>query len=425
MPLDLAAVRAQFPALSITDDGMPRIYFDNPAGTQVPTRVVERMTDALVRYKANTGGVFRTTREATALIDEAHAAMADFVNAASPREIVFGANMTTLTFMMTRVLGPRFEPGDELITTAMEHDGNATPWITMAHERGMVVKRLPFDRSTYEFDLDALDELITERTRFAAINVSSNILGTINDVAEICRRVRAVGGLTYLDAVQYAPHGPIDVQAFGCDFLVCSAYKFYGPHQGILYGRGELLDELPAYRLEAAPAVPPGKFETGTQSLEGQAGVLGAVEYLQWVGTTMGQEHLDDPASAGLRDRTRQIHAAFRAMAAYEEGISERLIAGLQRIDGVTVHGITNPERFDRRVPTVSFTRDGMRPRDMSTYLAENNVFVWDGASYALPVIGHLGLGERGGVVRLGPTHYNTLDEVDRVLELIADFAGA
>lgn len=420
MTFDLATIRTQFPALSLQHDGRPRVYFDNPAGTQVPRQVLDRMTTAMVDCNANMHGNFRTSRAATELVDQAHLAMADFYNAASEREVVFGPNMTSLTFMMTRVLGPRFQPGDELITTHMEHDGNNTPWRTMAAERGMVVKTLPFDRTTYEVDLDELDSLITDRTRFAAINFSSNILGTINPVSQMCARLRAAGALTYIDAVQYAPHGPIDVQALGCDFLVSSAYKFYGPHQGVLWSREELLQSLPAYKLRVVDDVPPGKFETGTQSLEGQAGTLGAIEYLQWLGATMGVTHAQ--STPGLRPRTRDLHAAMAAMADYEHGLSRRLITGLQQFEGVEVRGITDPAAFERRVPTVSITKQGMVPCDLAAFLDDHGVYVWDGHSYALPVIEWLGLQDLGGVVRIGPTHYNTLDEVDTVLELIGEF---
>ncbi|MCB0983549.1 MAG: aminotransferase class V-fold PLP-dependent enzyme, partial [Ilumatobacter sp.] len=249
MSLDLATIRAQFPALALRHDARPRVYLDNPAGTQVPTVVLDRMRTTMVEHNANMHGHFRTSDEATELVHQAHLAMADFYHASSEREIVFGPNMTTLTFQMTRVLGPRFQEGDEIITTHMEHDGNNTPWRRMAAERGLVVKTLPFDRDTYEFDLAELDGLITDRTRFAAVNYASNLLGTINPIPEMCRRLRDAGVITYVDAVQYAPHGPIDVQALGCDFLVSSAYKWYGPHQGVLWGREELLQSFDAYKL--------------------------------------------------------------------------------------------------------------------------------------------------------------------------------
>ncbi len=419
---DLTRVRQQFPALALEHaPGVARTYLDNPAGTQVPNQVLDRVRAALVECNANMHGKFRTTRAATALSDEAHSAMADLYNAVSPEEIVFGPNMTTLTFMMTRVLGPRFREGDEIITTHMEHDGNNTPWRTMAAERGLVVKTLPFDPHTYEFDLSRLDELITERTRFAALNHASNLLGTINDVKAMCAKLRDAGALTYVDSVQYAPHGPVDVQHLGCDFLVSSAYKWYGPHQGILWGRHELLQELRAYKLSVVDDESPGKFETGTQSLEGQAGVLGAVEYLQWVGREMGTAHT--PTDRGMRPRTRELHAAMNAMAHHEVALSERLIGGLQAIPGVTVHGITDPEAFARRVPTVSFTHPQVDPAALAVFLDTHGVYVWNGHNYALPVVQFLGIGE-GGVVRVGPTHYNTVAEVDRAVELVAEYCA-
>jgi cysteine desulfurase family protein (TIGR01976 family) len=423
MTLDLDLIRSQFPALALRHDDRPRVYLDNPAGTQVPVAVLDRMRHTMVDHNANMHGNFRTSREATALAHEAHVAMADFYHAASPDEIVFGPNMTTLTFMMARVLGPLFHEGDEMITTHMEHDGNNTPWRTMAAERGMVVKTLAFDRDTYEFDLDELESLITPRTRFAALNYASNILGTINPVPEMVRRLKAAGALTYVDAVQYAPHGPIDVQALGADMVVSSAYKYYGPHLGVLWGRRDLLDRLHAYKLRVVPDVPPNKFETGCQSLEGQAGVLGAIDYLQWLGRTMGDP---GPAvSCGLPERTAQIHAAMVAMADHEHALSARLVDGLTALPDVRVHGITDHAAFSRRVPTVSFSHPRLAPADMANFLDAHGVYVWNGHSYALPVIEWLGLAEAGGVVRIGPTHYNTLDEIDTAVGLVGEFLGS
>jgi cysteine desulfurase family protein (TIGR01976 family) len=420
MALDITAVREQFPALALTHNGAPRIYLDNPAGTQVPRMVLDRMLQALVEFNANMGGNFHTSRLATEMSAEAHRAMADFFNASSEREVVFGANMTTLTFMMTRVLAGRFEAGDEIILTQMEHDGNASPWRIMAEERGLVVKRLDFDPTTYEIDVARLDEIITPRTKFAAINYSSNILGTINNVKAMCERYRAAGVLTYVDAVQFAPHGAIDVQDLGCDFLVASAYKFYGPHQGILWGREELLSTLPAWKLRVVKDVPPGRYETGTQSLEGQAGTVGAIEYMQWVGRTMGTEFT--ATKPGLSDRTREVHAGLLAMADYDRGLSRHLIDGLQRIDGLEIRGITNPERFEHRVPTVSVTKADLDPAELAMFLDQHGVYVWNGHSYGIDVIERLGLQDRGGVLRIGPTHYNTTAELDVALNLIEDF---
>jgi cysteine desulfurase family protein (TIGR01976 family) len=330
--------------------------------------------------------------------------------------------MTSLTFMMTRVLASQFSPGDEIILTQMEHDGNASPWRIMAEENGLIVKRLEFDRNTYEIDLGLLDSLITPRTKFAAINYSSNILGTINDVKAMCAKYRAAGVLTYVDAVQFAPHGAIDVQDLGCDFLVTSAYKFYGPHQGVLWGREELLNSLPAYKLRVVKDVSPGRYETGTQSLEGQAGTHGALEYMQWVGTTMGQEHLND--NPHHRRRTKEIHAGLKVMAIYDRMLVAHLITGLQRLPGIEVRGITNPERFTHRVPTVSITRPDLVPSELAKFLDEHGVYVWDGHSYGIDVIEWLGLQDRGGVVRIGPTHYNTVEEIDTALALIGDFVS-
>lgn len=421
MAFDLDTVRAHFPALSLTHDDMPRVYLDNPAGTQVPQVVLDKVHQAYVEFNANMHGNFRTSRDATEMVHQAHVAMADMYHASSPDEIVFGPNMTTLTFQMARVLGPLFGEGDEMITTHMEHDGNNTPWRTMAAERGMVVKTLPWNRETGEFDLADLDALITPRTKFASLNFASNILGTINPIREMCARLRAAGALTYVDAVQYAPHGPIDVQDLGCDFLVSSAYKWYGPHQGVLFGRADVLERLHAYKLRVVPDVSPDRWETGCQSLEGQAAVLGAIEYLQWVGTSQGGDHLASIRSASphLPERTARVHAAMAAMAEYEKGLSERLISGLQSIEGVTVHGITDPAAFDRRVPTVSWSRPGTDPAAVARFLDDHGVYVWNGHNYALPVIEWLGLEDAGGVVRIGPTHYNTLAEVDLAVDLV------
>ena len=420
MVLDIAQVRERFPALALTDRGSARVYLDNPAGTQVPQQVVDRMVAALVESNANMNGNFRTSREATEISRQAHLAMADFFNANNEREVVFGPNMTSLTFMMARVLAPHFSPGDEIILTQMEHDGNASPWRIMAEENGLVVKRLEFDRNTYELNLDQLDDLITPRTKFAAINYSSNILGTINDVKALCAKYKSAGIMTYVDAVQFAPHGAIDVQDLGCDFLVTSAYKFYGPHQGVLWGREALLNSLPAYKLRVVKDVSPGRYETGTQSLEGQAGTHGALEYMQWVGTTMGQEFLSD--EPGHRQRTREIHAGLKVMAKYDRMLVGHLITGLLRLPGIEVRGITNPERFVHRVPTVSITGPQLVPSELAKFLDEHGVYVWDGHSYGIDVIEWLGLQDKGGVVRIGPTHYNTVEEIDTALTLIGDF---
>jgi cysteine desulfurase family protein (TIGR01976 family) len=446
MALDLDQIRNSFPALAIRDDGRPRIYFDNPGGTQVSRRVLDRMHRALVESNANRGGHFRTSQETDALIGEAHRAMADLLNAASEREVVFGPNMTTLTFALSRSLAAQWEPGDEVIVTRMDHDANIAPWLHVAADRGLVVRWLDFHPETYRYDLDALDELLSERTRLVAVCHASNALGTINDIAAISRRAHDAGALVFVDAVQYVPHAPTDVQALGCDFLTCSAYKFFGPHQGILWGREELLASIPAYKVRPASDAPPERFETGTQSHEGQAGTLGAVEYLEWIGRAIGNGSADAdvqesttelqgrtgglhdlaPGSAdvqgsttGLQGRRRTLHTAMTAIAAYEQTLSAHLIQGLQALPGVTIHGITDLDRLEERVPTVAFTMKGRQPEEIARQLGDAGIFVWHGHYYAVEVVRRLGLESRGGMLRVGPAHYNTIGEIDRLLEVL------
>jgi cysteine desulfurase family protein (TIGR01976 family) len=410
-------VRAEFPALAVTDRNRQRLFFDAPGGTQVPRRVIERIGDYLTRTNANSGGPFVTSRDSDAVSEEAHCAMSDLLNAPSHEEIVFGQNMTSLTFAMSRSLGRRFKAGDEILLTRMDHDGNVAPWMLLARDLGLTVRWLDFDPATFEYRLDTLPSLVNERTRLAAVNYASNALGTINDVAAIARAVHAVGGLVYVDAVQYVPHAPTDVQAIDCDFLVCSAYKFFGPHQGILWGRRALLEELDAYKVRPAADALPAKFETGTQSFEGQAGTLGAIEYLDWLGRNMGAGHAAGfPAMSGRR---RNVHAAMAAMVAYETALARRLLDGLAEIRGLTVHGITARDRLHRRVPTFSVTVEGRTPADLAAALAAENIFVWDGNFYAKEAVDRLGLGNSGGLLRIGLCHYNTPTEVDRLCEAL------
>jgi cysteine desulfurase family protein (TIGR01976 family) len=419
---DIGAIRAQFPALTVTDDGRRRIFFDAPGGTQVARQVITRITGYLVQHNANSGGPFITSRRSDASSEEAHRAMADLLNAPAWEEIIFGANMTTLTFAMSRCLGRRFKPGDEILLTRMDHDGNVSPWLLLARDLGLTVKWLDFDPDTYEYRLDQLPALITERTRLAAVNLASNALGTINDVPAIARAVHAVGGLVYVDAVQYVPHAPVDVQAIGCDFLACSAYKFFGPHQGIVWGRRALLEELDAYKVRPASDELPTKFETGTQNFEAQAGCLGAVEYLEWLGQHQGKAYADK--FQAMTGRRRQLHAAMAAMIDYERELSGRLLDRLEHVDGLRVHGITRRDRLDRRVPTFSVTLAGRKPADLSRQLAAENVFVWDGSFYATEVINRLGLAE-SGLLRIGLCHYNTPEEVDYLCDVIGTLGPA
>jgi cysteine desulfurase family protein (TIGR01976 family) len=414
VPFDLDAVRAQFPALALTDSGKRRIYFDGPAGTQVPQSVADAMSRCLLEANANVGGKFATSNRADAIVNSARAAMADLLNAPSPDEIVFGQNMTTLTFHLSRSLGRLFEPGDEIIVTRMDHDANVWPWVMLARDLGLEIRYLAFDTETYEFDLDAFDALLSERTRLVCLGAASNLTGTINDVRSICATARSAGALTYIDAVQSVPHIPTDVQALGCDFLVCSSYKFFGPHQGILWGRRDLLERLEPYKLRPAPERVPGRFETGTQSHESFAGITAAVDYLAWVGETM----------AGATGRPGALHAAMSLIFAYEKTLTAHLLDGIAALDGFTVHGITARDALDRRGPTVAFTHDRVAPGQIAQALIDENIFVWSGHNYAIELAGALGLLDSGGVLRVGPVHYNSVEEIDELLDVLRALPG-
>ncbi len=419
---DLEAVRARFPALAIADDGRPRVYFDNPAGTQVPDTVVERMAECLLNANANIGGYFETSKRAGQIDTDAHAAMADFLNAESGDEIVFGQNMTTITLHLSRSIGKLFAPGDEIIVSRMCHDANIWPWVMMARDLDLEVRWLPFDPETFEFEADALENVLTDRSRLLCIGGASNLTGTINDVAGLCEQAKEAGVLTYVDAVQSAPHVSTDVQALGCDFLVCSAYKFFGPHQGVLWGRRQLLESLEPYKVRPAPDTLPWRFETGTQSHEGMAGTTAAVDYFAWIGETMAAEYHDQyPAFDGRR---KYVHAAMDCLFDYEKGLAECLIDGLQSRDGIRVHGITSADAMDRRVPTVAFTHASKTPDEIASALAERNIFVWSGHNYALEVARSLGILEQGGAVRIGPVHYNDINEISDLLRALDDIIG-
>ena len=401
-PFDVHAVRSQFPALALQDQGKPRIYFDNPAGTQVPQQVVDRTVECLIQKNANLGGYFKTTVDAGELVSAAHQACADFYNATTPEEIVFGQNMTTLTLHFSRCLGKRFQKGDEIILSRMDHDANVAPWLLLADDLGLVVRWLDFDPETYEFPADALTKVLSSKTKLLAMGMASNCTGTVNDVAAFAKQAKAAGALVYLDAVQFAPHYFIDVQSLNADFVVSSAYKWFGPHQGILWGRKEQLQETFGYKLRPVSENLPDKFETGTLSHEGMAGCLGAIEYLEQFGHGAS--------------RVSRLKSAWDNLAHYEHGITLRLIEGLAQVKGLTVRGITSANAMHRRVPTVSFTVDNVNPKGLAKHFAGDNIFVWSGHNYALEPINRMGLMDQGGVLRVGLAHYNTAAEVDGFL---------
>ncbi|MEW6239824.1 MAG: cysteine desulfurase-like protein [Chloroflexota bacterium] len=418
MSLDPEAVRRQFPSLD-----RPAIFFDNPGGTQIARHSLDRINRYLLECNANHEGAFETSRQSDAILHEAHAAMADFLNASSPDEIVFGNNMTTLTLHLSRSLARTLGPGDEIVVTRLDHDANISPWLLAAEDRGCKVTWIDFDVEDCTLKLDEFEKALERKPKIVAFGYASNATGTINPVRKITQMAKSAGALVYIDAVQYAPHGPIDVQAIGCDFLVCSAYKFFGPHAGALYGHYELLDELKAYKVRPASNVPPGKFETGTQNHEGIAGVLGAMEYFEWLGGQYTGTQTDGLRENGFAGRRLTLKQAMNTVRAYEFELSRALIEAVESVPGARIYGITDGKRLDERVPTVSFTLEGKHPKAVAEALGNAGIYVWDGNYYALAVTERLGIEASGGMVRVGAVHYNTLNEVDRFAETLKGIA--
>jgi cysteine desulfurase family protein (TIGR01976 family) len=415
---DLTVFRQDFPSLVRTVDGRLPAFLDNPAGTQVPRDVIDGVRDYFLTANANLGGAFHTSRASAALFDAAHQAMADLLGAASAAEIVFGQNMTTLTFAISRAIGRILREGDEIIVTNLDHDANIAPWRALT-ERGVVIRVADIHPGDCTLDMDSLAAQITPRTRLVAVTHCSNLLGSIVDARAVCRLAREAGALSFIDAVQFAAHGAIDVQAIDCDFLVCSSYKFFGPHLGILYGKRAQLDALQAYRVRPADDFPPGKFETGTLNFEGCAGLLGTFSYFERIAATAtAVSGLTLPESR--RVRLLLVLETFRQR---ESALGRRLIEGLQRIPGVRIWGITDPQRLHERVPTVGFTLDGHHPDAIAARLGEEDIYVWSGNNYALALTERLGIEATGGVVRVGPVHYNTPEELDRLMEVVDDLA--
>ena len=419
MPLDLSSIRSQFPALA-----RPNIFFDNPGGTQISKQSLDRVHGYLIESNANHEGAFATSIASDAILDEAHRAMADFYNAASPEEIVFGNNMTTLTLHISRSISREWKEGDEIVVTRLDHDANVTPWVLAAQDRGVKVNWVDFDVEDGTLKLDDLQKALERKPRLLAVGYASNSLGTINPVARIVKMAREAGALVYIDAVQYAPHGPIDVQKLDCDFLVSSAYKFFGTHVGILYGKREWLEKLFAYKVRPATNRLPGKFETGTQNHEGIAGVLGAIEYFEWVGKEFGGSTVEGLAERGYQGRQMELKKAMTAIRAYEFELGRALLSALESVPGLRLYGLTDVRRLDERVATFSFRLKDLHPRAVAEKLAQEGIYVWDGNYYAINVTERLGLEESGGMVRVGAAHYNTLEEVERLKEALIKIAA-
>lgn len=406
MSYDLAAIRRSIPALSREIAGRPAIFADAPGGTQVSDAVIAAIGDYLRHSNANLGGAFVTSQETVALVAEARRAVAAFVNAPDPAGIVFGANMTSLTFAFSRAVATTWTPGDEVVVTSLDHDANVAPWLRAAEDRGAVAKVCRWSQDDGRLTVDDLSPLLSARTRLVAITAASNATGGITDLRPLIAAAHAVGALVYVDAVHLAPHRSLDLAGWGCDALACSAYKFGGPHVGILAAGVDLLDGLPAYKVRPSSPKPPGKWETGTQNFAGLAGLIAALDHLGELG-------------GGGHDRAALV-AGMEAIATHEADLSRRFLEGATRVPGLRVHGVTDPAAVDLRTPTFALTSTRWKPQDAAERLGAQGIFTWAGHFYAIGLIDQLGLTDQGGVLRIGFAHYHGLDEVDRVIEALA-----
>jgi cysteine desulfurase family protein (TIGR01976 family) len=445
--LDLAAIRAQFPALAQTVNGHPAAFLDGPGGTQVPQRVIDVISDYLRHDNANTGGAYATSRHTDVMIAAARAAMADFLHCGAD-EVVFGPNMTSLTFAISRAIGCDLHPGDEILVTRLDHDANVSPWLAMAEEKGVTVRWAEIHDDTCTLDMRDLASKINAKTKLVAVGYASNAVGTINPVKAVIRLAHGVGALAYIDAVHYAPHGLIDVAALDCDFLVCSTYKFFGPHMGVLFGKREHLQRLHPYKVRPNTNAIPNCWEWGTLNHECIAGITACVEYIADLGRDCGshptktalggapslenrEQRLPHPSrfSKGGDIETRSsrraaIEAAYEAIHEHERALLERALTGLQKIAGAKIYGITDPERMNERCGTIAVRIDGHTPLELATKLGERGIFTWDGNYYALNLTEHLDVEKSGGFLRIGLVHYNTVEEVERLLAALHEIVG-
>lgn len=409
---NLTWIREQFPALGLQVEDRSAVFFDGPGGTQVPRRVIDAVSDYLVRSNSNTHGAFATSRRTDATISAAHSAIADLLGC-DDDEVVFGPNMTTLTFSISRAIGRELAPGDEIVVTTLDHDANVAPWRALA-SKGVIVRQVDINPDTCTLNMHDLSTKITRKTKLVAVGYASNAVGTINHLERIISLAHENGALVYIDAVHYAPHGPIDVRALDCDFLACSTYKFFGPHLGVVYGKREHLKRLRPFKVRPASDELPDCWEKGTQNHEGMAGVSAAISYLAELGL------LVDPT---VETRRAALVAAYRAIQIYERGLSQQLITGLLKIPGLTLYGIADLDWLDRRTPTFAVRIEGHTPRELATKLGERGIFTWDGNYYAIGLTERLGVEDKGGMLRIGLVHYNTADEVSRLLDELKKIA--
>lgn len=409
-PLDVDAVRARFPGLSLEVAGRPAAFLDGPAGSQTPDVVLDAIRDYLISANANHGGLFATSRRNDQRLEQARVAARDFFNAPDVREIVFGANMTSLTFALSRAIAREWKAGDEILLSRLDHDANVTPWALAARDAGVLVRHVEIRPEDCTLDLADFERKLSPRTRLVAVGCASNAVGTRNPIEAIVARAKEVGAMVFLDAVHFAPHALPDVAAWGCDFAVCSAYKFFGPHVGMLWGRRELLERLPAYKVRPASDLIPDRWMTGTPNFEGIAGAAAAIDYLA---------SLADPADRGLERRPR-LRAAFERIARHETALLVRLLDGLESMPNLQIFGVRDRARLAERVPTVAIRVKDRASAEVARFLGERGVFVWHGNFYALPLTEALGV-EPDGLVRIGLLHYNTAQEVDRLLEALRE----
>ncbi|MCB9436798.1 MAG: cysteine desulfurase-like protein [Anaerolineales bacterium] len=413
--IDVQYLRSQFPALQHPmDNGTYPIFLDNPAGTQVPQRVIDAVSHYYTFTNANSGGFFTTSQQTDAMVKAARRLAADFLNAPHADEIVFGPNMTTLMFSLTRAIGKTLQAGDEIVLTRMDHDANVNPWLLIAADYGLVVRWVDIREEDCTLDMGSLEGALSERTKVVATVHAANSMGTINPVEQIAEMAHAVGALYVVDGVQSAPHVPIDVQAIGCDFFLCSAYKFFGPHIGVMWGHHELLESLPAYKVRPAKDKAPYRWETGTPSFETIAGTHAALSYLAEIGERYGDTH-SYPAFSGTR---RHLKQAMQVLGDYERELVSHLIDGLQKLGGVTIAGITDSKQYHLRVPTVACVFEGHTPDAVAEYLAQQGIYVWSGNYYAVEIMERLNRPD--GMVRIGLAHYNTHEEIERLLAVLA-----
>jgi cysteine desulfurase family protein (TIGR01976 family) len=413
LPFDIAWARAQFPALRQETKGRATVFFDGPGGTQVPQQVIDAIGNYLTNMNANTHGAFARSVQTDEIIVSARTAMAQLLGC-DKDEVVFGSNMTSLTFALSRAIGRQLHPGDEIIVTRLDHDANFAPWLALK-EYGVVVRVVDIHVEDCTLDMTSLVEQINERTRLVAVGYASNAVGTINDVAEIVRLAHAFSAMVFVDAVHYAPHGPIDVQELNCDFLVCSPYKFFGPHLGVLYGKREHLTRLRPYKVRPASDEIPDCWETGTLNHEAMAGTIAAIDYIVELG-----RHVAPTAF----DHRENLLAAMEAIRLYERKLCELLVIGLLQITDLTFYGIRDLARFAWRTPTVGIRLAGYTPRELAQILSERGISTWDGNHYAINLTERLGIESSGGLLRIGLVHYNTAEEVEFLLEQLNEISS-